>query len=265
MRHCSSFQAGETLRAIDVPDPYGGSVNINYPQTFNRYAYVVSSPLRFIDLTGLDGCSAADEATSAKMGILCRPTGSSGSGVDFASSIPVTGDIIGLGMDIAKIFGFFSKPAYVGSPQPRPSTAPNKPGCQAGPLNLSQNIQTTKALAGQFWSGLLSGSQGGVASAGGAAGSYVGLVRTGGPWDPKTTLGMTPTNIAAGNINFGATCSQFGFNTSLGGQACQYGAGIYGKLSGDYGSSFFSRSHGDIPSDNQQIRQGLEIAKKGNC
>ncbi|AXC12851.1 hypothetical protein ACPOL_3566 [Acidisarcina polymorpha] len=51
----------------------------------------------------------------------------------------------------------------------------------------------------------------------------------------------------------------------MGGQVCQYGAGLYGKLSGVYGSSFFSASHGDIPSDNQQIRQGLAIAKKGGC
>ena len=143
--------------------------------------------------------------------------------------------------------------------------APNK-NCQAGPLNLSQNIQVAKSLAGQFWSGLLNaGSPGGAASTGGAAGAYIGLVQTGGPWDPKTTMGMTPGNVAAGNINFGATCSQFGGNSWLGGQVCQYGAGIYGKLSGVYGSSIFSSSHGDIPSDNQQIRQGLAIAKKGGC
>ena len=145
--------------------------------------------------------------------------------------------------------------------------APNKPGCQAGPLNLSQNIQAAKSLAGQFWSGVLNaGSIGGAASAGAAAGTYVSLVQTGGAWDPKNGPGgPTAVNIAAGNINFGATCSQFGFNTSLGGQVCQFGAGIYGKLSGVYGSPLFSQYHGDIPSDNQQIRQGLAIAKKGGC
>ena len=144
--------------------------------------------------------------------------------------------------------------------------APNKPGCQAGPLNLSQNIQTAKPLSGQLWSGLLDGaSPGGAASAGAAAGTYVGLVQTGGAWDPKTWDGATPTNVAAGNINFGATCSQFGFNTWLGGQVCQFGAGIYGKLTGNYGSPIFSQYHGDWPSDNMQIRQGLAIAKKGGC
>lgn len=143
--------------------------------------------------------------------------------------------------------------------------------CTFGPLNLSQNIQTAKTLANQFWSGVFTAASGpaqipaGSAQASAAAGTYVGLVQTGGALDPKTTFGATPANAAAGNINFGATCSQFGFNTSLGGQVCQYGAGIYGKLSGVYGSSLFSKSHGDIPSDNQQIRQGLAIAKKGGC
>ncbi len=59
-------------------------------------------------------------------------------------------------------------------------------------MNLTQNMQVAKSLAGQFWSGILNAaSPGGAASAGGAAGAYIGLVQTGGPWDPKTTLGMT--------------------------------------------------------------------------
>jgi len=99
----------------------------------------------------------------------------------------------------------------------------------------------------------------------GSAGLYVGLVQTGGAWDSKTWAGNTPENIAAGNINFGVTCSQFGFNTWLGGQACQFGAGIYGKFQGKYGSPIFSQYHGDWPGDNEQIRQGLAMAKKGDC
>lgn len=146
-------------------------------------------------------------------------------------------------------------------------TAPNK-NCQAGPLNLSQNIQVAKSLAGQFWSGLLNaGSPGGAVSAGAAAGAYYGLVQTGGPWDPKNGPGgPTPGNFAAGNINFGVTCSQFGFNTSAGGFVCQVGAGINQYFhDGHFGSPFFSQYHGDTPRDNQQIRQGLAIAKNGSC
>jgi hypothetical protein len=132
-------------------------------------------------------------------------------------------------------------------------------------MNLSENIAVSQDLATTFWLGLTSGNGPGATEAGYAALTYVSLVQTGGDWDPKTNFGMTPENVAAGNINFGATCSQFGFHTWVGGQVCQYGAGIYGKWKGAYGSPLFSRSHGDIPSDNQQVRQGLAIAKKGGC
>ena len=35
------------------PDPYYGSYNLNNPQSFNRYAYVLNSPLSYIDPWGL--------------------------------------------------------------------------------------------------------------------------------------------------------------------------------------------------------------------
>jgi RHS repeat-associated protein len=36
------------------PDPYKGSINIGYPQSFNRYSYVENEPTNFIDPTGLN-------------------------------------------------------------------------------------------------------------------------------------------------------------------------------------------------------------------
>lgn len=36
-----------------APDPYGGSMNINSPQSFNRYAYVNNDPVNKVDVTGL--------------------------------------------------------------------------------------------------------------------------------------------------------------------------------------------------------------------
>lgn len=38
------------------PDPYNCYMDINYPQTFNRYAYVNNRPLNMVDPLGLSGC-----------------------------------------------------------------------------------------------------------------------------------------------------------------------------------------------------------------
>jgi len=48
-------------------DPYGGSMSIGDPQSFNRYHYVGNDPLNFIDPSGLD---AAGSGTSYGTGIL---------------------------------------------------------------------------------------------------------------------------------------------------------------------------------------------------
>jgi hypothetical protein len=132
--------------------------------------------------------------------------------------------------------------------------------CIAAPFDLSLNMAIAKRLADIFWLGIRTAN---FDKSSLAATTYYHLVETGGYWDPKNSIAFTPVNIAGGNINFGATCSQFGRNTWLGGQICMSGAGIYGKAGGDYGSPLFSHSHGDIPSDNQQIREGLAIAKNG--
>jgi RHS repeat-associated protein len=39
---------------MTTPDPYGGSVRIADPQSFNRYSYVQNDPVNFVDPTGLD-------------------------------------------------------------------------------------------------------------------------------------------------------------------------------------------------------------------
>jgi len=138
--------------------------------------------------------------------------------------------------------------------------APSKGPCISGPLNVSQNMQTAQQLANKF----IYGTPG---QAYDAAKAFINLVHTGGDWDPKSGPGgPTDINVAAGNINFGATCSQFGSNSTAGGVACQVGAGLYQyHTQGHFGSPFFSQYHGDTPSDNMQIRQGLAIAKKGGC
>jgi RHS repeat-associated protein len=37
-----------------TPDPYGKSLRVAHPQSFNRYAYVHNDPLNFVDRSGLD-------------------------------------------------------------------------------------------------------------------------------------------------------------------------------------------------------------------
>jgi RHS repeat-associated protein len=37
------------------PDPYGGSMTVGNPQSFNRYSYVQNDPLNLVDPSGLDG------------------------------------------------------------------------------------------------------------------------------------------------------------------------------------------------------------------
>ena len=45
-----------------IPDPYTGSVDEENPQTWNRYAYVLSDPVNSTDPDGLDGCTIAFHA-----------------------------------------------------------------------------------------------------------------------------------------------------------------------------------------------------------
>src|SRR6266436_1180343 len=40
---------------FDQPDPYDGSYDLTDPQSLNRYAYVESDPVNFVDPTGLGG------------------------------------------------------------------------------------------------------------------------------------------------------------------------------------------------------------------
>lgn len=84
---------------------------------------------------------------------------------------------------------------------------------------------------------------------------YFNMVQTGGPWDYKNTsnIGSRDLRIQAGNVNYGATCF-------FGSAACQFAAGLYGKLTGNEGTW---STHFDDPKDNQQISQGIGL--RGKC
>jgi hypothetical protein len=229
------------------PDPYNGSYDLSDPQSFNRYAYTNSNPLMFTDATGL--CPDNLPAGTICEDAYCHDGATascSGGGVGWLL------EAVTLGLD--DLFkSLFGGPHFHGSQLPRPN-GPNKPvTCADNPVNqvggnLHQNIQVSKALSALS---LFGGPFGSLAS----LGTYYGLVHTGGPWDFKDSPGpgTHDQRVAAGNINFGATCF-------IGDEACQYAAGLYGKLGGNPGTA---ATHFDIPSDNQQIQQGQALRKKG--
>ena len=90
-------------------------MDINYPQTFNRYAYVGNSPLGYTDPSGLDSVTIPCAPNSGAD--ICTMSTIDGGG----SSGGFVGVAIEIGIDIAKIFGFFHKPPFkgkVGDPRP---------------------------------------------------------------------------------------------------------------------------------------------------
>lgn len=57
------------------PDPFGGSMDISNPQSFNRYAYVGNDPINFVDPNGLQGSPFQDGINEARARLqkpLCR-------------------------------------------------------------------------------------------------------------------------------------------------------------------------------------------------
>jgi RHS repeat-associated protein len=239
-----SFAAGRFMS----PDPYNGSMDIRYPQTFNRYSYVLNNPLGYTDPSGLDPFSDIYTISVYVFG--------AGGEVDPLQAV-FAGALLGLDVvGEAILGGLFAHPTFHGSTKPRPDNT----NCQAGPMNLTQNNQIAKQLVQKFW-------YGNPVAAVKSASTYINLVGTGGGWDPKNWPGIPGSSLygpytAAGNINFGSTCAQFGSGPWVS-SICQYGAGAYGHYFGAKPTKNipYSDHHGDQPADNEQIQQGIAKAK----
>jgi RHS repeat-associated protein len=59
--HAQFRQYGNTQGRFMSPDPYDGSYDPSNPQSFNRYAYALNSPLSYVDPSGLCSTQEYDE------------------------------------------------------------------------------------------------------------------------------------------------------------------------------------------------------------
>jgi RHS repeat-associated protein len=59
--HAWARQYSSSEAVWTIPDPYTGSYNPTNPQSFNRYAYALNSPLVFSDRSGLEGDDDDDD------------------------------------------------------------------------------------------------------------------------------------------------------------------------------------------------------------
>jgi RHS repeat-associated protein len=114
--HAQFRQYGPGAGSRMSPDPYSGSYDMNNPQSFNRYSYVLNNPLTFTDPSGLDG-----------------------GGCDLLCTI-ITDIGTALGIEaLEDLFGGGGGPTFQGSLKPRPSV-PSDPGSFGESLGIPTSI-----------------------------------------------------------------------------------------------------------------------------
>jgi RHS repeat-associated protein len=101
------------------PDPYNGSMDINYPQTFNRYSYVGNMPLSFTDPSGLAQCDR--EGT-------CKGENDKGEWWD--------------PLDWGNLLFGWGRPSFHGSLKPRPGTSQFVTASWTGNPTLENGVYT---------------------------------------------------------------------------------------------------------------------------
>jgi RHS repeat-associated protein len=256
------------------PDPYSGSYDPSNPQSFNRYAYALNNPARFVDPLGLTDEDDTDDDACDDDSVVCAAPGNNGGGSggggpkdpnNPGNCAPNDPGCASVGGGVA-IFD----PDFVMTITSTPITAtisgiPNDPcynsalaSVGVGPAQLRQRIKTanTQSLVGSGLGTLIGNPVLGALIA------YGRLVHTGGPQDDKnlsqnhSVFGPLPNAVAAGNISFGVTCP-------FGAATCQFAAGLAQTLSGHPDPKGTLSTGFDTPSDNAQIRQGQAMRAAG--
>ncbi|MBS1823431.1 MAG: RHS repeat-associated core domain-containing protein, partial [Acidobacteria bacterium] len=121
--HATFRQYSSTMGRWYAPDPYLGSMDLNDPQSFNRYSYVGNNPLSYIDPSGLRQCNGTPADTDGP----CTVGGGGGGG------------LIGIIQTVLNVIGLWHKPPFkgvagdprrcianCGKPAPPDDPAPNK-------------------------------------------------------------------------------------------------------------------------------------------
>lgn len=152
--HARFRQFSSTSGRWMSPDPYNGSMDLRYPQTLNRYAYVGNIPLGYTDPSGLDGDPIGGNPVLGAGGCVGAATGN---------------PIAAIGCGIFLISEIFNHPSFQGSLKPRPNAQPwdeyhihyganipgalglpGDPGCEFGACGSSFTDYGQQATANQL-------------------------------------------------------------------------------------------------------------------
>jgi RHS repeat-associated protein len=242
--HATFRQLSSTQGRWMSPDPYDGSMDIAYPQTLNRYAYVGNNPLGYTDPTGLFGEDIFLTVTVNGCFKICAwagPVGLAAAGV------------AGL-LELTHILGLWGHPEFHGSLKLRPSNN----GCPTVPTHpqnadVNANISQAKFVNNANWLNPATHDVG-------TQSWFATKVLPKAAWDYKTQ-GMQYD--AFGNFNYGATGAALGLPLSylqtVGGGLSR----VLGTNNPAYGSWYQSPLYGHAPVKSQAITDGYNYYKNG--